>query len=286
MFYVSEWLSRKAEEALRLLLETKHLYQSVTLDPESLKSEARASNLIDDKRLDAVIDTALDSQWHPLDEISNQRPVYQRDMEDVNPSVSIYIEFIKSPCLACRQTTPFNLVRAMDMYHDVDRGWQVIRRPEKEQDFVFLFQCQSCRSAPDAFLVRRRGGKLTLCGRAPIERIEVPVHVPKDVARHYSGAIVAFQSGQILAALFLLRVVIEQFTRQAVGAGEDLKADEALSQYVAGLPIEFKSHFPSLKETYRDLSRVIHAAEESTEVFEESLASIVRHFDARRVFQL
>lgn len=272
---------------MRSLLETKHLYQSVALDLASLQIEAKDANIADAETLDSAIELALNSRWYVHDEISSQRPAYLADTEQLSvASISLYIEFIKTSCLICKQVMPFNLVRAMDLYQDLGRGWQVIRQPEHEQDFVFLFQCQSCRSAPDAFLVRRRVGKLTLSGRAPIERVDVPGCVPKEVVKYYSGAIVAFQSGQTLAALFLLRVVIEQFTRQAVGGTEDLRADEVLERYVASLPVEFKSHFSSLRDTYRDLSQGIHAAEESGTLFEKSRADITQHFDARRVFGL
>lgn len=284
-----KWLSMKAEDALRLLLEKKHLYQSVTLNRAELKSEAEGFETADNVPLDAAIDLALDSKWYAHDEISIQRigRFGEPSIEDVPLSIGLYVDFIKTSCSTCETVMPFNLVSAVDVYRPQSHGF--VRSCSEQQDFLFFYECQSCKSAPDSFLVRRRREKRTLCGRAPIEFVEVPRYVPKEMRRYFSGAVVAFQSGQTLAGLFLLRVLIEQFARSTIrkdGKKGALKADEVLQEYAAGLPVDFKSRFPSLRETYATLSKAIHAAEDSSTVFNESLASIDRHFDARRVFEI
>jgi adenylate kinase len=71
------------------------------------------------------------------------------------------------------------------------------------------YQCQSCKGVPEVFLVRREHLKRTNAGRAPIEHVEVPKDIPKHVSRFFRGAIVAHQSGQTLAGIFLLQTLIE-----------------------------------------------------------------------------
>ena len=114
----------------------------------------------------------------------------------------------------------------------------------------------------------------------------VPNYIPKSVRSYFSSAIVAFQSGQVLVALFLLRVLIEQFTREDGGAGSGVWADNALQAYTERLPADFKSRFPSLREVYASISVAMHSADASAELFESSLVRIEKHFDARRLFDL
>lgn len=285
----SMWISSKVEEVLRHLLENKHLYQSERLSRDAIKAEAISSESGNRESLLASIDSALDADWRALDEISVQQFPRGRIAAETPPLVAFYVDSVKSPCRTCQKVMPFNLINSIEL--NEKRGLGTSQQP-RCQDFVLVYQCQGCRSVPDSFLVRRQADKLTLCGRAPLEFVEVPPYVPKEVRKYYSGAIVAFQSGQVLPALFLLRVLIEQFVCGKLGEeGEDrrdgsLRADEAIEAYGRTLDEDFKRRFPSLKETYGNLSLVIHAADESAEVFEDSLAKIEKHFDARRVYEL
>jgi hypothetical protein len=119
-----------------------------------------------------------------------------------------------------------------------------------------------------------------------MELVIVPKVIPKEVQKYYSNAVVAFQSGQILAALFLLRVLIEQFSRQAVGESSSLRVDDVLDQYANLLPDDFKSRFPSLRDVYGSLSAAIHAANAPAELCETARDKIEKHFKARDVFEI
>jgi hypothetical protein len=285
---IGDWLSQKIILSLRSLLEGKHLYQSVIVDRDAIQAEAATKfSKSAQGGLGRAIDQALDANWFPHDEISIQRPGYGgADEATLPPRISFFLPAMKAACAECRDITPFNLKDVFDVYGKRDRRWAPIEADKGQQEFVFAFECQSCRTAPDVFLVRRRGLRLMLCGRSPMELALVPKFIPKVVQRYYSSAMVAFQSGQTLAALFLLRVLIEQFTRQAIETNEGLKADEVLDRYMDLLPGDFKNKFPSLTVIYGSLSAAIHAANESSEIFEISVRKIEKHFDARGVYEL
>jgi hypothetical protein len=101
----------------------------------------------------------------------------------------------------------------------------------------------------------------------------------------YSGAVVAHQSGQTLAGLFLLRTLIEQFARASTGSKAE-NADEVLDAYMGTLPGDFKDRFPSMRSLYGDLSVDLHAATGSAELFDRAKTEIAEHFETRRVFKL
>ena len=73
-------------------------------------------------------------------------------------------------CEQCGRTEAFNSVSAQDfltrgeLFNNI-KFWQ----RDSIQTYVLSFLCQSCKSVPEVFLVRRKREKLTLCGRAPIE---------------------------------------------------------------------------------------------------------------------
>jgi hypothetical protein len=105
------------------------------------------------------------------------------------------------------------------------------------------------------------------------------------VKGYYSGAVVAHQSGQTLAGIFLLRTVIEQWARFLIpDAPRD--AEKLLDAYMNTLPDDFKGRFASFRSLYSDLSGDMHTAEGDVDLFEGTLAKIHEHFEARRLFKL
>jgi hypothetical protein len=269
----------------RELLETKHLYQNlhVEFNPEKamdLKllppgTEAQAS---------AFILTLVAKKWlvhfGPNSITLAPGPITGELLVPLRPpDVKLY-------CAHCDRSEPFNLLMAYDIFdHPAITSTGHEKNDETVQIFVLSYLCQSCKRVPEVFLVRRDGFRLSLCGRSPIEHIDVPKVIPKAIHRFFSGAVVAYQSGQTLAGLFLLRTLIEQWARVTT-LSKDLKADQVLDAYMASLPDDFKSRFHSFQKLYADLSADIHIAGGSNELFEDAIRQIVEHFDARRLFKI
>ncbi len=160
------------------LLEGKHLYQSVRIDRDAVLAEAKDLGFLEGARTEAPIDQALNSEWFAHDQVSVQRPGYAMpDGAEPPPSIGFFFKGIKAACASCKTIVPMNLMLSLDLFKPQDRFWPGVEAPASDQDFVFLFQCQFCKTTPDAFLVRRRGLKLTLCGRAPMEIVDVPQKV-------------------------------------------------------------------------------------------------------------
>ncbi len=120
----------------------------------------------------------------------------------------------------------------------------------------------------------------------PLETPIIPRNLPKKERKHFRNAVIAFDSGQALAAKFLLRIFLEQYVR-GVATNPEVRSIESLfDEYNATLPDDFKQRFPSLKSIYDQLSEDIHAADETPEIFETAKQKIVEHFDAKRVFKI
>jgi hypothetical protein len=280
------------------LIENKHLYQSVSIKFPSFEEIyenviARIPPSITGKKSDSlkecqyIYDSAPDFGW----QIRSPRvidysalggyggpPVRRVDEIEFTPSA------IKIFCPICDRIEPHNF------YHGIDFS-QSLKDTNNEllansQIFLLAYECQSCKNPPTVFVVRREKMKLILSGRIPMEQVVVEKIIPKGQKKFFSDAIIAYNSGQILASKFLLRTFIEQYIREFTENKTSQDIDKLFEKYAKSLPQEFKDRFPSLADIYSKLSVDIHKADSSPELFTECQLSIEEHFEAKKVFKL
>jgi hypothetical protein len=272
---------------LKRLLESKHLYQSVEVSFDSHAAIYSVLRAVDPRRHEALKSQAfgpIAEEWLFATPRESKIPA-RRDGQLVPDRIHVLVPDIKSFCARCDRVEAFNVVSATPLVSHRTRASSSAAAPEIYQVFALAYECQSCKARPEVFMVKRNNLKLQLCGRAPIAHVAVPPVIPKHVRGYYSGAVVAFQSGQVLAALFMLRTLVEQFIRGACPA-EHTQVDQVMDSYMASLPEDFKDRFPSMAHIYERLSSAIHAATDDETLFREALADTAKHFDARRVFGL
>lgn len=275
-------IDKRITASVKHLLETKHLYQSVTVEYADLLEDLQdAQSGIAQYVRQAVI-SAANGDWATIDRADHRPP-----LDDGPTGIQFETPDVKLFCSICKRVEAFNSVSSKDFS---GRGYSRISDGTSTgtgvvQVFVFSFQCQSCKNVPEVFLVRRQGLKLTQSGRAPIEHVEVHPAIPRSLHRWVRGALVAYQSGQTLAGIFLLRTLIEQWVRE-ITQQPDSQVDRVLEAYMGLLSPDFKARFPSLSSLYGDLSDDLHRAIGSSDLFDSAKADIIKHFEARRVFDL
>lgn len=260
---LTERFKGRVSLALKNLLEKRHLYQSEIITVQDLMDSIIASaGMMSAEDLKTRLLNRIETDWLPYPEA---------------PDVKLF-------CAKCDRLEAFNSVHAVNIFGDRVAGFQDNSKPV--QVFAFSFLCQSCKAVPEVFLVRRQGLKLTLCGRAPIEHVEAPPFIPRQIQPFFRGGVLAFHSGQTLAGNFMLRTLVEQWARLATGLEAVTKADIVMDAYMDSLPKDFKDRFPSMRDLYAALSSDIHGAVGSPDLFERAQKEIVEHFDARRLFKL
>jgi hypothetical protein len=285
----NEKLAESVVEAFRTLLEEKHLYQSVVLDDDAVRNALLP-------RIELGIQGRL-SQTGSLAHGAAKSPwILSHDQVAVGGAegstfLHLSLTHAKLFCKTCDRLEAFNLETARSTVETTkmhasaeDRQKGYVNSGKYEQVYVLSYLCQSCKTFPEVFLVRRSEGKLTLSGRSPMEHVPVPPEIPKEVSRFYSGAVVAYQCGQTLAGLFMLRTLCEQWAQRFAAPGD--YADQAINKYMDSLPEDFKTRFPSLRSIYEKLSADIHAATGSDELYVQMATEIAEHFAARKVFKL
>lgn len=274
---------------IKELLEKKHLYQSLKLEW---------------KTLDLPIKSRLEKYPSPVRKDILEQVMYfkigpwvflpQRPEHPPNSGPLIIFQLLSCelPTISiycsnpnCHRIQPHNPLFADDCTRYVPNGpKQTLRGEDFTQVLVFSYLCQGCKNEAVVFLIHREGEKLTVAGRSRIEEVQVPSYIPKGQKKYYSGAIVAFQSGQILAGLFMLRTFIEQVSRVS-SKDKNGHADTVIDEYMESLPEDFKQRFPSLRDIYREISEAIHKAAEDANLFNGSLERINQHFKAKEIFE-
>jgi hypothetical protein len=261
------------ESAFQELINTKHLYQSVRLDWDKIKPLITRDHVVQDSWRNLGFQILFKYRWVFDSEmsfglLSNSSEVQRFDL----PPVSTY-------CARCKNLQPHNRCSG-------DQGTSSLPLASG-QVFCIPLQCQGCKVAYVVFLVTRKvtqhGVKLLLTGRSEFEEIKVPDYIPKEQRPFYSQAIVAFNTGQVLPALFMLRTLIEQHMREKV-ENKDLRGEDLCDAYAAILSEEFKRVFPSFREVYERLSRALHVADADRALFEFEAERVRSHFRGKQAF--
>jgi hypothetical protein len=284
-----------ANEQLKLLLETKHLYQKV-----SLQSDAILAAL-------TPVEPATTPLGHigPSEKTEFEKLVlgfvsqslklgYELLYEDKPQQLirCLVVSNVKLFCAKCDGREVFRPIWFTDVTNEMmESGREKASKAViaasfySLQLFVLVFQCQRCEDIPEAFFLKLEEMNLSIEGRSPIEHLEIHGTIPKKEAKWFRDALVAYQSGKTLAGLFYLRTFIEQFGRRLTGMLEMKETgDVILSAYAETLPPKVRDSAPSLRDCYDKLSEAIHGAKEDVELFEAIRAKIEKHFDFRKLY--
>ena len=302
-------------KSLRDLFETKHLYQSVTIDPESValieqrieqsdyspQSQAPTRSQAERAAHKAYLKQIITSPWNfTVETWSSSSSNLPDSMEQIlafdpigpksrnpNRDFSFGIPTIRVACNFCDGVLPphnsgFLSKKTSAVYATIVKngGGKII------QVFAFPFQCQNCKDEPIFYLVHRQDLKFTIAGRSRMAEVNIPKSLPREESKYFRDAIIGHTAGQTLAALFLLRVFIEQYMRRVTHTTEKIKGEVLADKYSLLLDNEFPPRFRTLKKVYGVLSDSIHSADASEEKFVACKKDIENHFEQLEFFPL
>lgn len=287
------------------LFESKHLYQNLRLDFSSIDqmikptqeivpqnsyikemqsfAKIRSDNNIK-AQLKVFFESLLKRKWRfdvaeyiPLEAISNI---------DAKTSSEFIIDVptIKIACSNCDSILPPHNPHCH--YNKEFDSLDLSKENKEAQVWAFAFLCQSCKKKPIVFLVKREGLILSIVGRSEIEDVIVSKDLPKEEKRWIKDAIISYNCGKTLAAIFFLRTFIEQYWRRILKIGNRISGDEMGDEYQKGLPEDFpKNRCTSLKKLYEELSECLHSANDDEDRYHTSLNQITKHFELLKHFE-
>jgi hypothetical protein len=277
--------------AIKFLLEEKHLYQKVTVDPDAIA--AKMMLRVHEK----------DRQWtsEHIHGVMNQRLTLTSGVpllaaprgQEPQLLPALVLRNVRLFCQTCKERQTFKPVWYQDAANDLLRRAahgeaEINFDPARVQLFFIAYQCEHCHGTPEGFLIRREGWRFSLDGRSPMEHIQLPAHIPKKEGNLFRDALIAQFAGKQLAAVFYLRTFIEQFARRQTEMKGRETGDEIMEAYSGTLPNAQRDQMPSLREWYGKLSAPIHTADEvaAENLFDQARQEIERHFEIRRVFKI
>lgn len=287
---VSPYYKTILRDSFKELFETKHLYQNLHIEEpdrelitqnteEPLRRSTGSINGLEDI-VDFIQSSFSCIKWviiNPSDPKTagyhtNSSEIYQTLMFDP-PSLKLY-------CSNCKRTEAYNFICGFDLLKNASG----LKDKDYEQVYAFTYQCQSCKDTPEIFIAYRHKLKINQCGRSPMEQFEIPTYIPKTHSKFFSDAIIAVNSGQILAGIFLLRTFIEQYVRSQGDSSNSKEIETIFTEYKDNLPPNFNSDFPSLYAIYGRLSNDLHNATGSDVLFFSAKKDIELHFRGKDVF--
>jgi hypothetical protein len=273
-------LNARIARALKTLLEDRHLYQKETIEGaeiavrttlQSMTTTAEQKYLGDMMRVAGVSPTRLGTS---ADRSARIQGSSQYGGTFYVEALALSRENIKIFCPTCdgrEVAAPVSFIQG-------GKG--------EDQIFLLVFQCQHCKKGCVSFLVKHEGWTLFLHGRSPMETPEIQPFIPKQERKYFRDAVIAFNSGKTLAALFYLRTFVDQFARRQTGKRGRENGEVIMAAYSETLPAKLRDSMPSLGKAYSDLSDAIHEPREDAVLFENATAAIEEHFDIRRVFKI
>jgi len=316
--HLMNFISQAIASAVKELLETKHLFQSIEIPvkpieefirnstEECKKEVARAEPGVSSGRPGFIAqvheeqlrnrkDSILNSNWYFDAETHERvgRGAPPLRIAENFPSVNappIRVSCGSKTCKGSVQPHNSGYIGALPEIS----SYNLSQPTSLIQTFSFVYQCQNCKGEPLVYLVKRDGLKLTVVGRSQFPEVVVPNFIPEAQRKFYRNSIVADQTSFTLAAALYLRTVVEQYF-YAVIPKEEIAAingnptgDELAELYAKTLPKNFPNNFPSLKKVYNDLSEIVHSGKENEET-KKSFASIRTavdgHFKAVQLFK-
>jgi hypothetical protein len=291
---------------LKEIFEKKHLYQNIEIKLDKIKdyistcvnkkyakrftgyTQENANNDLR-KDLTTLLDDYIKSVWafttknNDDDSIITYPPLMSDG--DILPFILPTVNIL------CKCTEEFPMPHNPG-YGDIQGGFPslILSRQYSSpiiQLFFITYRCQKCKGEPIAFILKRSNLKLQLVGRSKLDIIKIPKYLPKEESGYFRDAIIANNTGNNLAAIFYLRVFIEQYLRRVLNKFEKASGDDLAERYWALLSDDFpKDKYKSFGKIYEDLSMRIHEAKEDYAIYEESKINIEKHFDLLQHFPL
>lgn len=287
---IIEEVSKGFGNALKSLLETKHLYQRIGNEMQEYWAKLQ-ERYPADKYGHQMLLFRQELEKEPLIPSSTMLSKVERVGCYPTPVFTLILDNVKLYCFKCKSREAFAPVfieeagRAPKLTMPIPQQ-PTIKLPAGQQVFFFSYVCQHCKSGVVSVIVQRTAWNLALHGRSPIEVIELPAFIPKQENHLYRDALIAMHGGKVLAALFYLRTFIEQFARRVTGITGKETGDVIMERYTATLPPNQRDSMPSLREWYGKLSEALHEARGDEQLWEAAFDAIQHHFDVRRVHRM
>jgi hypothetical protein len=165
---ITKQVSQMFGNALKELLEAKHLYQKVTIKNVEEYWEQLRNRYPTEKSAQTVSRLEADFSFDSCK--LGKEVYYEHGLEGDTYHLTILLKNVKMFCGVCDDREPFVAV----VYHDLDehlakKNLRQIAFPPGAQVILLTYECQHCHEDRISVIVHRLGWDLALHGRSPME---------------------------------------------------------------------------------------------------------------------
>jgi hypothetical protein len=198
--------------------------------------------------------------------------------------LTVPLPTVKLYCPNCKDDHTFSSITAM--WWDGFAGCYPKFGERTEQVFNLTYDCVHCKSNPIAFLIKREGLRLSLCGRSERLQVKVPRAIPKLLQPIVRDAIGAANENDLSAGFYHLRTFCEHYMKLGlqIPFAERITGEALGDQYNASLDARMTSGMPSMLSLYEKASKFMHERIGTMEDFSALLDAIEGHLSAKELF--
>ncbi|MDO6501214.1 hypothetical protein [Photobacterium sanguinicancri] len=280
-------------EALSSLLTDRGIYQKTQVALMKIKDYLDS---IEKSDSDIILKEFSKRPWVPVtSELQPQDHMRSEFMCGVGDSaldsphdemkLNFPLPAIKTYCKKCKDYHTFVSIGVI--WADGFLNYYPKIQENTEQLFNFHYNCALCKDNVIAFLVKRQGFKLTLCGRSENVPINVSREIPKKLRAIVSDAIGAANENDVFAGFYHLRTFCEHYMKSclSIPGQERITGDELSKKYSSSLDNRMSAGLPPMSVIYEKASKLMHERVGTRQEFDELLSDIEGHIAAKKLFQ-
>lgn len=286
---IFEICKEEVSTLIRQLLEEKHLYQSLRLNEDIVKSIAQ--EIIHEEVSSEVIEMEFNKftshfSWKPPRNNLVLADHIEKKPNKKIQSIEITFPHIKSYCENCKGYQAFKMIFCQ-VFSDKKSV-----KSDLFQHFLVIYECSYCENYEISFLIFREDEKITLVGRSQFGFKKPAPILPneEEYSQLISRAQISYDAHYYIAALSYLRLFIEKYVRNETGIftrEESQNISDICEEYSQSLPVKLRSVIPSLKSIYEQLSAAYHQGDlekinEYGTLYEQCLENLKKHFHGIR----
>ncbi len=301
------------ENAIRVLIETKYLYQKVSVDlnhareitqpllakallPGAGKTITAGELSTVGQRSDETLKTMAQevdvrpwalqtrhtgdkpelSQFHRAASIGS--PALGTETKDM--PIYFYLPAVSITCGTCKRTTTFS-GHASSSTFSIHSLYPLKGPSGTEQIFTPIFRCESCRKSIHTIALHRIGSRIHLCGCAPRREPLPSRQVPESLAPILSDAEQAVAEGDVFAGFYHLRTLAEHYMREqfCIPTTDQIRGEELIDKHYERFSNEMRAVLPSMTEAFSKLSENLHARKGSASDFKKLRDLVCDHIE-------
>lgn len=280
-------------EALVEIMQSKGIYQNLSINSSFIFpfSNGFEFDTKDEIAFPKLVKEFNSRPWAPVSRAKGNKsnmPAYKGTTQILEtPIEEMYIKFylpeIEAYCKSCKKVT-VHLSMIESSFDGRDNLFP--KSDTMEQILIPYYNCGVCYNDVVVYLIKRKGNKITICGRTERLKYQVDKIIPVEFKEIVEDALSAVNENDLYAGFYHLRTFLEHYMKEIlqIPFEEQKRGDELVKMYNESLNNKFLSSTISFSVIYDRLSFYLHSRNGEPTDFFKFLEDIYNHLKAKELF--